>query len=535
MGTPSGVFAASDEQAFCQPGAEWEDRAPYRGGRHRYAYVGRAVTPGASAAGAISVPAARLAEVSRAGRRSSIHALLALGGLAACAGCAPATPPRAPDVVLVSIDSLRADRLGAYGASRDTSPAIDRLAAEGARFETVVAPTSWTLPSHVTLFTGLSISGHRVLGKLDRLDPERRTLAQHFANAGYRTAAFVSSPFLHRAFGFDRGFAVYRNFGASEALGEALPARPVHLASHADRTADRVVDAARRWWSDRPTPDPRPAFLFVHLWDPHYDYAPPPPWDSIFDPDYAGTLDASHYERNRSITAGMPARDLEHLRALYDGEIRWTDTQVAALLGALAGRGDLDHSIVCLVSDHGEEFFEHGRKGHMKSLFEESVRVPWILRHPPRVPAGTVVRGLASLEDVSPTLLELAGLPPLAEATGRSRVPDLEGRPLTERPELLILGGAAALRGPGWKIVRKPGGRSFYYDLRGDPGERLPEPAARVAPEALAALESRLESDRHHADSLRWSAPQSVRLDEATRARLRELGYVEDESEGEGE
>jgi arylsulfatase A-like enzyme len=382
----------------------------------------------------------------------------------------------------------------------------------------------------VTLLTGLGIVAHRVSEVSHRLDPARRTLAQQFASAGYRTAAFVSAPLLHRDYGFDRGFEIYRNLGTAETMQSAIPTQQLHDRSHEDRTAARVVDAAREWLTVL-ADSPRPYFLFVHLWDPHYDYDPPPPYDELFDPDYGGTLDASDYEHNPDIRPGMARRDLEHVRALYDGEIRWTDANVGRLLRVLELRGTLDRTVVALVSDHGEEFFEHGRKGHMKALFEESVRVPWLLRYPPRVRAGSAVATLASLEDVGPTLLDLADLDALPEATGLSRRPDLEGGASEERPALLVLGHFTAVRGRDWKLRRLSRGPAEYFDLASDPGELRPLLGAAIPQQALAALDAALERERAHAAALHWDGTGPVQLDARTLERLRELGYLVDPGE----
>lgn len=432
-----------------------------------------------------------------------------------------------PNVVLVSIDSLRADRLGCYGADRDTSPAIDAIAREGVRFENAIASTSWTLPSHVSLFTGLSLAGHRVRRPEHRIDPQRHLLAEHLHGRGYRTAAFVSGPFLHRAYGFDRGFEVYENF---QRAGDVAwpPPEDALKGSHRDETAPQVLEAALSWLGERPVADGSPWFLFVHLWDVHYDFMPPPPFDTLFDADYSGDLDPSNFEGNTSIHRGMAPRDLAWLKALYDGEIRWTDENLARLFDALRAREGEERILFALVSDHGDEFFEHGMKGHYKQLFEESVRVPWLLRFPGVVPAGAVVPGVASLDDVAPTLLGLAGLPPLPEAQGRDLSGLLAEGGAVEGEVLSELHTKSVLRGPGWKVLLDTRtGYAVHYDLEADPGEQDPQPARRVAPEKLARLTGRLREAAQHADALSWSDEDAVQLDEYTLQRLRALGYTE--------
>ncbi|MGH0033396.1 MAG: sulfatase-like hydrolase/transferase [Myxococcota bacterium] len=444
----------------------------------------------------------------------------------AALACSAPEPPDAPSIVLISIDSLRADRLGCYGAERETSPAIDALAAAGARFEHAVAPTSWTLPSHVTLLTGLPIPSHRVDHPDARIDPARHLLAEHLAGQGYGTAAFVSAPFLQRMYGFDRGFEHYENF---QNLRTAAfpPTREVHDQSHLDETGRQVVDAALAWLGARPA-EGAPWFLFVHLWDVHYDFAPPAPYDTLFDPDYDGDLDPTRFEHNPAIRRDMPARDLAYLRSLYDGEIRWLDSQLERLFDALRARGASERIIVSLVADHGDEFFEHDQKGHYRDLYEESVRVPWIVHDPARIAPGTVVGGVAGLDDVAPTLLGLAGLPALPEASGRDLSAHLMDGSFVEQSKLLTVHQLAALRGPGWKVrFDRRSGLAVYYDLERDPAEQDPIPARKRAPERLAELKRRLDAETEYGESLDWDGDGSLELDAATRARLEELGYLD--------
>ncbi len=442
-------------------------------------------------------------------------------------GCERSTRTERPNLVLVSVDSLRADRIGAYGADRDTSPAIDELAAAGGLFETVMAPTSWTLPSHVTLLAGLSVPVHGVVSPRDRIDENRILLAAHLGGHGYRTAGFVSAPFLHHAYGFARGFDRYVNFGVAAEMTDA-PTNLQNLVSHQDETAQQVIDAAIKWLAESAADDDTPFFLFVHLWDPHYDYIPPAPYATLFDPDYEGSLDVRNYELNRAINASISDRDLQHLRALYDGEIRWTDSQFGRLLNAIKERAG--QTIVSLTADHGEEFFEHGEKGHGKTLFEEVVRVPWIVHFPARVPAGTRIGGVASLEDVAPTLLDLMGAAPLREATGRSLAEYLTGASSGSPDTAVLLNHKSwtALRGPHWKLlVATRGPEAMMFDLKKDPRELHPLRGPDVPVARRRALEQRVEGDAEIRARLHWGERTEVEIDAATQQRLRDLGYIE--------
>ena len=459
----------------------------------------------------------------------------ALVAITACGPATSTTAGSAPNVVLISIDSLRADGLGCYGAERATSPEIDAFAAEGALFETVVAPTSWTLPSHVTLLTGLSVVGHRVERVDDRIDANRVLLAEHLRPFKYRTAGFVSAPFLNRAYGFARGFDTYENFGSGKSA-EFPPLPASHKSSHSDETASQVIDAAIAWLSKVPSTvvgsssaksvpnEPESYFLFVHIWDPHYDYAPPPPFDKMFDGDYRGEIDVSHYESNPSLTGPIALRDREHIRALYDGEIRWVDQHLGRLFTCLRKRADWSHTITTLVADHGEEFFEHDGKGHARTVFEESVRVPWIVVYPKVIRAGTRIPGVVGLEDVAPTLLGLLTAPPLAEATGSNWSSALRQASPAEGSSLIALGTLRALRGKGWKLIADAEtGLVVRYDLRADPDEQQP---IRATDEMSKALFQRILAEEKHAGALKWDPRESVELDSETTSQLKDLGYI---------
>ncbi len=452
--------------------------------------------------------------------RARFASLVPLSLLALLA-CTAEPVPSGPNLVLISIDSLRADGLGCYGAERPTSPAIDGLCERGMVFTQAVSPTSWTLPSHVTLMTGLPIPGHRVATPSDRIDPERQLLAEHLREAGYRTAGFVSAPFLHRAYGFDRGFERYENYQGGGA--SFPPTLDAHADSHADETAPQVVGNALAWL-EAGAGDARPYFLFVHLWDVHYDYVPPAPYDRMFDPDYDGDLDVTNFEHNDAISADMDPRDLEHLRARYDGEIRWLDEQLAPLLQVIEAQGSA--TVLALVSDHGDEFFEHGQKGHFRNLFETSVRVPFVWVQPGVIPEGSRSDAVIGLDDVAPTLLGLAGLPPLPEALGRDLSPHLAGGPPPSGgAKLLTLRSQAALRGDGWKaLVNRKTGAAAEFDLESDPNEQSPRP---LSAGRRALLDAREAAVRRHAGGLDWRSKENVELDPALRERLRELGYVE--------
>ncbi len=438
-----------------------------------------------------------------------------------------------PDVLLVSIDSLRADHLGCYGYLRDTSPRLDRLADEGVRFDTVVSTTSWTLPAHAALFTGLFDPAHGTTDIDRRLADGYDTLAERFRAAGWTTAGFYAGPLLHPTFGLNQGFdswiscmstpaSTLDNHSDLETLFEA------NTSSHADVTGPRTLEAFRSFLED----DPDGAlFLFVHLWDPHYDYIPPAPYDRFFDPDYSGSLDVRAYPFNDSVYAGMDRRDLEHVIALYDGEIRFTDTTLAELLELLDRARPERPRLTVVTADHGEEFFEHGGKGHQQTLFEESIRVPLLLHWPGELPAGLVVSGPVSLVDVAPTVLSLAGIDSPARFQGIDLSSAIRGQAVPSRGlhQLLAVGGRRieALRTKHHKLMRADD-LVAHLNLETDPRELDLRPGPPPDDPSLALLlEAILADSRSLRTAFSGGEAEARRIDPALAERLRALGYVQ--------
>jgi len=454
-----------------------------------------------------------------------------------------------PNVILISIDSLRADHLGCYGYARPTSPSIDRLAAEGALFEHVMSSTSWTLPAHAAMFTGLPDSVHGCDRNTRILAPARATLAERFQGSGYRTAGFWSGPYLHPRFGLAQGFDEYTSctgyevYSASDIRPDTgtAPERPKgqeradHL-SHGDVTSGLVLERVERWLRAR---ERAPFFLFVHLWDVHYDYIPPPPYDSMFDPEYQGPRDGRDLVSVARSDEPLPARDLEHVIALYDGEIAWTDRHVGRLLDLLDELGLAQGTVVALTADHGEEFYEHGRFGHRKALFDESVRVPLVIRYPRAVPAGVRVAGLASVVDIAPTLLELARVAGLGDVLGESLVGRLGASGAHGDAERAVVSELfrpweddylLALRTARWMTIAEPasGERLGLWDLERDPGEREDVLASEGELAAASGRVLRAELERLAALVRRHplAAELSQGLPRELEEHLRSLGYL---------
>ncbi len=372
-----------------------------------------------------------------------------------------------PSVLLVTLDTTRADRLGCYGRADAGTPTLDGLAAEGALFEDAASSSPVTLPSHATILTGLHPPRH---GLRDN-DPPRplapaaarafRTAAEEFAAAGYETHAVVSCSALSPRWGLDAGFGGY------EAPEDPEPGESLESERKAEETVDRALSFLRGRGRGRPF------FLWVHLFDPHYPYRPP-----------GGTGAAPDSEE------------------AYQSEIAYADRELRRLLEALRAEGTLDRTVVAVAADHGEGLGEHGERTHGFFLHRSTIRVPLLLRYPPGVPAGTRVRSSVSLVDLYPTLLDLARRPlPDYPLDGRPLAPLLRGEAPAPGAEGLVqysetLYGwrsfrwaqSVACRVGDLRAIDHGGGRRVVYDLASDPGETRDLAAARGA-EAEAAVE----------------------------------------------
>jgi arylsulfatase A-like enzyme len=436
-----------------------------------------------------------------------MRALMA-AGLAAALPLAAAAAPPAPvgRILLVTIDTLRADHLGAYGGPVPT-PAIDALAGDGVLLLEACTPTPSTGPAHASLFTGLHPWRHRVLDNAVPLPAELPRLATWMRAAGFSTAAFVSSYIVHERFGFGRGFDVYAFTPTEEYTWRGRPR---------DRFWTRgqlVVDAAVGWITAHAG---ERFFVWVHLFDPHSPYDPPD--------GFRISEDAPVSLEAKRVPPGV--RDTSQLSALiraYRGEVSYADAQVGRLMERLRSLDLLDETAVVVSSDHGEGLGDHGLLEHGANLHDELVRVPLVLRAP-GLPRGRRLAGSAQLEDLAPTLLSIAGVAIPPGLDGVDLGPWLGGA-APHSPRAGVLGQRKHYRGRpdrfflrDWprKWIGGKGGRGREFRLDEDPLEQggtvrvgLPEPL-RSAVEASGATPA-----------------EPPVLDEETRRALEALGYVE--------
>lgn len=430
--------------------------------------------------------------------------------------CAPSERP--PSVVILAIDSLRADHLHHAGDPRDLSPRLDALAAQATRFTQAGAAAPWTTPSVMTLFTGLTPGTHHVDLNDRSLSLEVPTLAERFKEAGYATAAVMPALTLADHFGFDRGFDEFifatqghSNVSGPWSLGHALD----FLRGHRDE----------------------PLFLYVHLWDVHYNYNPPVPHSLRFQagrPAGPGeTDDITVLTAPGHPAAGLPAPRVAWLEGQYAGEILFTDEQVGRLLDELDRLGRSDDTIVVVTADHGEAFLEHEVLGHTVHLYDEMTRVPLMVRWPRRIEAGRVVHEQVGLVDMMATLLELAGIPFASDGLeGRSLAPLLLSERLEEEGPPLLLGTSRqalkrGLRTPAWSYqVDLVTGEEELYDLASDPAQQ--ENLAVALPVEASAWRRRLcdRLARRLPGGEIGIFPLPTDLQESLAVGLRTLGYV---------
>ena len=436
------------------------------------------------------------------------------------------------NIVLISIDSLRADHLSTYGYSRKTSPNIDQLADEGVVFSDAYSVTSWTLPAHLSMLTSLYPLSHGVFTDRARLDENRRILPEVLKEEGYATAAFVSAPYLNSRFGFKQGFDVYDDLLSSEAASRKAAGQVGDALGMV--TSPKLTQAIDDWLQGHYQ---EKFFLFLHYFDVHFDYVPPAPYDTMFDPDYTGTIDGRGFLSNPAIKPDMEPRDLHHILALYDGEIAFTDEYIGKFLSSLKKLGVYDKTLIVLTSDHGDEFFEHGRKGHRATLYDEVLRVPFIIKFPGLWKGGEKSNDVVSIVDIMPTVLGYLGVDSPEEVQGRNLLPLLNGERRGNDAIVYaeLMNKQVAARSKSLKLSHRLNfPKAEFYDLLKDPGEQdnlfngrktLQLPGGEAH---FAALLNWLNGQLRVAQTFQGSAEnEKVELNDDLEKQLRALGYIQ--------
>jgi arylsulfatase A-like enzyme len=458
---------------------------------------------------------------------------VAILGLALCLSCglaedldsgASSSSSQRPNVLLITVDTVRADHLGIYGYSRSTSPQMDQLGEQGVLFEVAYAPTGATSPAHATLFTSRSPMAHGLVRNGFSLASEELSLAEILKGAGYQTAGFVSSYPLKARFGFDQGFDSYDDhFEIAESTFVQRHWEGRVVEGGFDRRGAHTLKAALAWMVAPPVT--APVFLWVYFFDPHAPYAPPDGYASLF----------SKPKQNKR------QRDI----ADYDSEIRYLDSLVGSLLEAFDRFSSSRPALVILTGDHGEGLYDHGFRTHNRYLYEEELRIPLILRWKDRIPSGVRVKQAVHMMDVAPTLLALLELdhedadldgidlsshwetgPAQTAGKGEERVLWFQ-RPyyLGGRARFEEAGYGFGLRVGNWKFVEAAQeSRRELFDLSSDPDER--RNLVEEHPEQVAQFSERITRWKQREMAKRMGGQREP--DSNDRAALRALGYTEE-------
>jgi arylsulfatase A-like enzyme len=436
----------------------------------------------------------------------------------------PVLPPQTPNVLLVVIDTLRADHLSGYGYDRKTSPNLDRIASEGTLFEWAIAPSSWTLASHASMFTGREVHEHLADSEHPFLDTRYTTLAEQLGSSGFLTAGFSANVnWATRQAGLARGFLHFEDvFGpASDAVARTVLGKEImaplvrHLGDRIPLGRKRASDVTNSFTSWLDGVGDTPFFAFVNYFDTHSPYVAPLPYRTQFMTDRQRAIEGG-FSFMPPLSAGGAADGADLLSAGYDGAVAYVDAEIDRLLAALQARGQLNRTVVVITSDHGEAFADHGQFSHGHSLYADQIHVPLIVRFPGRVPGGTRVSAPVGLVDIPTTVLDLAGqeaaampghslsrfwdrasarpdsAPVLSEVGHRDGVP--ASWPISTGPvSSLIL--------DDWHFIKQRGGEVLLFRFRDDARELknlADDPAQRSRVETFdQVLQERLRTARN--------------------------------------
>jgi arylsulfatase A-like enzyme len=430
-------------------------------------------------------------------------------------------PPRdRPDVILVTVDALRADHLSLYGYGRLTSPVLDGVARHAAVFTSAITQAPYTKAAIASLMSGLYPTSHQAvtttipfpetmtghvtttLVATDVLAPSITTLAEAFHDQGYLTYGYTANPFLIASFGFGQGFDHYQFFPGGDFA-----------------QATQVTNQAL---SDIRHAGARPVFLWLHLMEPHSPYAPPPLTRDMFPPEGKAEPIPEDRPPPSWLLQGSPP-DLRAYLSRYDEEIAAADIAVCELIRDLAELRPLRSPIVVITADHGEEFLDHGGWEHGRTLHDELIRVPLVVAAPGV--EGRRIDAQVQLMDLYPTLLELIGAPVPAAVAGTPFVDVLRGRGGSGPAFSELPNSAYALRSDGWKYIQFADGHMELYNLIADPQER--QNVAKSEPSRSMKMARLL--DRHLADAIKRGETiqqRTVPIDNGTLEQLRSLGYI---------
>ncbi|MBS3818803.1 sulfatase [bacterium] len=438
-----------------------------------------------------------------------------------------------PNVILISLDTLRADHLGCYGYERNTTPHIDSFSSQSALFSNVYTSSPWTLPSHVSLLTSLFGVHHQVYNEDEKMDPSMVTLADVLRQESYFCSAFTGGALVSALYGFSKGFDSYRQTARGFWRKDA---------------AEDVGQKACHWLERNKEKN---FFLFLHTYQPHNPYSSPSPYRSLFlsdDPEWKSIDLLHHLGGKKGVFKALSPRERRNIINLYDGEIRYTDEKlVYPVLEKLKELGLYEQTLIVLTSDHGEEFYDHKGWEHGHTLYDELLKVPLIIKFPQGRFAGEKIDSIVRLVDIMPTLLEELGIPYSDyELDGRSLIPFLEGKESQDRVFLADKGDNIVGSHIPQKISMNKGSKKLILNQEFNLQEKnfftFPPPA--VEPVEIYDLDKDPEEKQNIADQNSTLAHQIIKaindlyeeakkrkkfkaqIDKETEEQLKALGYI---------
>ena len=492
-----------------------------------------------------------------------------------------------PNILLIVLDTVRAQQLSCYGHTGSTTPRIDQIAEEGVRYHNAISPSPWTLPAHASLFTATFPSKHGAHELHKYLDLRLPTLAEFLTNRGYQTIGLSNNSWISNTFGLARGFDTFvkiwqiaqtesdvtnravsahedmQHLRAADVMERILDGNPMKnlingiyarfLWRRYDKGARRINSEMRRWLTKKRS-HTRPFFMFANYLEAHLKYRPPAPYDKMYLPPGCTVQSAGKVSQDAwsyiSRTKEMSANDFQILTALYDGEVTYLDGRIGEIYDLLHDVGLLDDTVLIITSDHGENIGDHGLMDHQYCLYDTLLRVPLIIRYPRLFPAGEQVFGQVQLVDVFPTVMDIlntAGETFRQEMQGETLLPDrLDDRQrkfavaeyLGPQPNIKLLRqrvpGAdgriqmydrslACIRVEDFKYIQASDGCDELFDIRIDPSEAVNLISSKE--QVWRRMRRELAAWQEQTGPA-YQAGELLSVDRATRSRLEALGYL---------
>jgi len=420
---------------------------------------------------------------------------------------------KGPNIILISIDALRADHLNCYGYHRNTSPNIDRLAGQGVLFKNAFSQATWTIPSHTSIFLSQYVWKHKVNTPQKQLGNSSTTLAEILKNENYATAGFTGGGYTSSKYGFDRGFEIYE---------DRIPrGRGRHeIASYIDKLLSWLESVRNRKF-----------FLFIHTYDVHGPYNPPPPYFDLYT---KGRCEGKHLRTSRGIipwkldASKLTIEEIDYIMAVYDGGINYVDDQLGKIFEKLKQLGIDENTIIIVTADHGEAFKEHGRLDHAYKPYIELVHIPLIMKGP-GIPGNRIYENYVQHIGIVPTILEILNIPKRKEMQGRNLLPLMHNCEIEEHFTTYSWGGSGvqgpiSLRTKEWTYIMNQTGPDELYDRINDPKEQ--NNIIEKRPLIAQKLKEGLEDFIALTSEARPQVAEKVDIDEELKEKLKSLGYL---------